>query len=81
MLDISHNQLEDLHSDKEAFRLPPNITEIYLSHNRLRDLNWDHFKNVSRISVLDLSYNNFERFGQALIGMVIRNASVYFSGK
>lgn len=81
MIDLSHNQLNDLSSEKEFFRLPENITEIYLSNNQLSDLYWNNFKNVSNLSALDLSYNNFERFGPALTAMVVKGTNVYFEGK
>lgn len=81
MIDLSYNQLNDLSSEKELFRLPENITEIYLSYNQLSDLYWDNFKNAAALAAVDLSHNNFERFGSVLTAMVVKGTNVHFEGK
>ncbi|KAJ8958595.1 hypothetical protein NQ318_016316 [Aromia moschata] len=79
-LDISHNKLYDLTSDKEVFRLPQNISKIYLSNNQLNNLPWKHLMNVSHLSLLDIRYNLFSNFGPELTEMVVKGTDVYFEG-
>lgn len=81
MLDISHNKLEDLTSEPGLFRLPENMTEIYLSHNNLRDLPWKNLKAASQMSLLDIAYNHFDTFAPELTQMVLKKVSVFFEGK
>ncbi|KAJ8943742.1 hypothetical protein NQ314_009660 [Rhamnusium bicolor] len=79
-LDLSHNKLHDLTSDKEFFRLPQNISKIYLSNNKLNDLPWEHLTNVSHLSLLDIRNNLFDNFGPELTEMVVKDTDVYFEG-
>lgn len=81
MLDISHNKLEDLISEPGLFRLPENMSEIYLKHNNLRDLPWKNLKAAKQLTILDIAYNNFNMFGPELTEMVVKNISVFFEGK
>lgn len=81
VLDISHNKLEDLTSEPGLFTLPKNMSEIYLSHNNLRDLPWKNVKAASGLTTLDIAYNNFEMFGKELTEMVVKDVSVFFEGK
>ena len=80
ILDLSNNQLDDLTSDEELFRLPPNISEIYLSRNRINSLPWSGLKKTSMLSTLDLNRNNFDYFDQILISLVKKGVNVYFEG-
>lgn len=80
MLDISHNKLEDLTSEPGLFRLPENMSEIYLSHNNLRDLPWKNVKAATDLKILDVAHNNFSAFGRDLTELVLRNVSVFFEG-
>ncbi|CAG9858326.1 unnamed protein product [Phyllotreta striolata] len=79
-LDLSHNKLEDLASDKEFFRLPANLTELYLSHNLLDDLPWQYLRNASEISAIDLRWNRFAHFPPQLVELVEKDVDVYFEG-
>ncbi|CAH0550427.1 unnamed protein product [Brassicogethes aeneus] len=81
VLDMSYNKLYDLTSERDFFRLPANLTELYLSHNQLPDLPWPHLMNASHISVLDVRDNLFNEFGPDLTNMVVaRGTDVYFEG-
>lgn len=79
-LDLSYNDLEDITSDTEMFRLPWNMSELYLSHNKLHKLPWNHMKNISKMEILDISNNNFENFNMDLTNMVQNGTMVYFEG-
>lgn len=79
-LDLSNNLLHDLTSDEEIFRLPANITEIYLSGNQINSLPWSGLRKTSMLSTLDLSRNNFDYFDQTLVSMVKKGVNVYFEG-
>lgn len=80
VLDMSYNNLESLQTEEVKFSLPVNITEIYLSHNRLSSLPEESLNNASMLSVFDVSYNQLDRFRPTLTAMVMRNASVLFEG-
>lgn len=81
VLDISHNKLEDLTSEPGLFTLPQNMSEIYLSHNNLRDLPWKNLQAATQMTVLDIAHNNFDAFARELTEMVVKNISVFFEGK
>lgn len=80
VLDLSYNQLEDIASDPELFRLPVNTSELYLSHNILNNLPWKHIRNVTHVDVLDISYNRFDSFNLPLTNMVENGTMIYFEG-
>lgn len=80
-LDLSYNKLEDLSSDNETFRLSQNITEIYLSHNFLSTLPLGHLINTTHVNVLDIRFNQFDNFPNALTKMVYNNTKVHFEGE
>lgn len=80
VLDMSYNNLESLQAEDGIFNLPANITEIYLSHNRLDSLPEKKLKNASMLSVLDVSYNKLERLSAILTEMVVKNSTVIFEG-
>lgn len=80
VLDISHNKLKDLNSEPGLFRLPENMSEIYLSHNNLRELPWKNIKAATELKTLDVAYNNFNEFSKELTAMVLKNVSVLFEG-
>ncbi|KRT84170.1 hypothetical protein AMK59_2417, partial [Oryctes borbonicus] len=73
-----NNKIESF--DEEVFKLPENISELYLSDNLLKDLPWNEFKNVSDLKVLDLRYNNFEMIGKPLNDMIVKDVDVYLEG-
>nr|XP_023012445.1 toll-like receptor 7 [Leptinotarsa decemlineata] len=77
-LDLSNNKLYDLTSDKEFFRLPDNISELYLNGNILDDLPWKYLRDAKQLSVLDLRFNLFQRFVPELIEIVKNKVDVYF---
>lgn len=80
-LDLSHNKLEDISSDNETFRLPKNITEIYLSNNILNTLPWGHFENASNLKLIDISYNNFDSFANVLTKIMYNDGKIDFIGE
>lgn len=80
-MDLSYNKLEDISSDNETFRLPENITEIYLSNNILSTLPWGHIQNSTNLNLIDITYNQFDSFSNTLIKKMYSNGKVYFAGK
>ncbi|XP_044746672.1 chaoptin [Coccinella septempunctata] len=80
VLDLSNNKLADLTSDKDFFKLPSNISEIYLSDNRLGNLPWKYLTNLTNLQVLDLRRNNFNTINRDLTHMITRDVSVFFEG-
>lgn len=81
VLDLSHNKLYDLQSEKDFFILPKNITELYLSDNVLSDLPWKNIRNATQLKLLDMRNNHFEEFGADLTMLVKKGVDVYFEGK
>lgn len=80
-IDLSHNKLEDVASDNETFRLPVNVSEIYLSNNFISTLPWEHLKNLTHLDLLDIRNNLFDGFGPDLMGMLNNGSEIYFEGK
>lgn len=81
VLDLSHNKLGDITTDEEVFKLPVNLSELYLTGNSINTLPWRNLKNVSRLEVLDVRDNGFDAFGPELMKMVEGGTSVRFEGK
>lgn len=83
VLDMSNNKLEDLISDREVFRIPANLSELYLAGNQLATLPWSHLTNTTgpTLQILDVSHNVFETFSPELTGLAVGNTSkVLFDG-
>lgn len=80
-IDLSYNKLHDITTDQEFFRLPKNITEIYLSNNQLHDLPTEHLINADQLSILDVTHNNIDIFQQNLTKLVTNGTEIHFEGK
>lgn len=80
VVDLSHNKLEDITSENDVFRIPPHISEVYLSHNALSDLPWQDIKKASNLTVLDVAFNNFQFIGINLTELIVRGIRVHFEG-
>lgn len=80
-MDISHNNLEDVTSDKYVFLLPSTLTELYMSDNKLSDLPWHKFGKPNHMDILDLANNNFSVFDQQLVQMLNNKTDILFEGK
>lgn len=78
-LDLSNNKLENLLPD-EIFRLPKNLSEIYLSNNYISSLPWKYLQNVTKIDLLDIRNNLFENFSPELMKIVTARSQVLFEG-
>lgn len=81
MLDLSHNDLDDLNPEKHPFHLPSNLTELYLSGNRLQQLPDDAIHNLTQLSVLDISHNHMEIFNYTLLNRIATGLSLLINGK
>ncbi|XP_077292100.1 insulin like growth factor binding protein acid labile subunit convoluted [Arctopsyche grandis] len=81
LLDLSNNGLNDLTSDKELFRLPPNINIINLSNNALLRLPINHLHAAPNLTILDVRNNTLEYFDDELVDkMKNKNLQVHFGG-
>ncbi|KAG7312881.1 hypothetical protein JYU34_001267 [Plutella xylostella] len=84
VLDLSYNDLDDLISrtaPDAKVELPENITELYLSHNKLQRLPIDKIVHSHRLRVLDVRNNQLGEFHPGFVkGMKDRNMEVYFEG-
>lgn len=79
VLDLSFNNLEDITSEPEAFRLPVNVSEVYLSNNQLEHLPWRHLRNVTQLNVLDVSGNRLKEFDQNLTELMVGNVTTVYN--
>ncbi|XP_017782876.1 PREDICTED: leucine-rich repeats and immunoglobulin-like domains protein 1 [Nicrophorus vespilloides] len=52
ILELSHNQLEDLED-----RSIPEVEKLFMNNNKLTSINSKMFVNISHLSILELSYN------------------------
>lgn len=57
-LDLSNRNITSLNI---STLIPPNITELYISNNKIKDLP-DEILNLRNVKVLDLSFNDIEYF-------------------
>lgn len=80
VLDLSHNDLDDLNPERLPFSLPENLTELYLSGNRLQQLPNDAVHNLSMLSVLDVSHNKMEIFNYTLLGRIAQGLTLLING-
>lgn len=80
-LDLSHNKIHDLVGDSDIFRIPPTLTELYLTNNELHDLPWKHLLNVTHLAILNVQNNSFATFGPELMKILSKGTDVYFEGK
>ncbi|XP_030759456.1 protein artichoke [Sitophilus oryzae] len=79
-LDLSYNKLHDITSDVEFFRLPKNVSTLFLAMNELTELPWNHIKNVSKMDYLDVSNNQLQNIVPEMTEMIIKGAKVNFEG-
>ncbi|KAL0859010.1 hypothetical protein ABMA27_010865 [Loxostege sticticalis] len=83
VLDLSHNNLDDLVSrtSEAKFNLPENITELYLSNNVLLTLPIDSIARSKRLQVLDVRNNRLDSFEPTLVkGIKAGSLSVLYEG-
>jgi Leucine-rich repeat (LRR) protein len=73
-LDLSYNDLSDL-SGKDVFSLPNNLTNLIISHNHLNHLPWNYLLQLRNLLLLDLEYNDFSNFDEALMN-ILRNGTI-----
>lgn len=80
VLDLSHNDLDDLNPEAYPFHLPKNLTEFYLSGNRLQRLPDDAVHNLTKLNLLDISHNQMEIFNYTLLERVAAGLSLLING-
>lgn len=81
VLDLSHNDLDDLNPEEYPFSFPENLTELYLSGNRLQVLPNDAVANLTMLSILDISNNLMEIFNYTILSKVRHGLNLSISGK
>ncbi|XP_017761511.1 PREDICTED: toll-like receptor Tollo [Eufriesea mexicana] len=72
-LDLSYNEINDL-SEPDIFDPPSNLTNLYLSHNRLTYLPLNKILRLSNLKILDVEHNEIEVFDD-LFMKIIENAT------
>lgn len=80
MLDLSYNDLDDMNPDKNPFQLPENLTELYLSGNRLERLPNEAIHNLTQLNILDISHNKMEIFNYTLLDKISHGLSLLING-
>lgn len=81
VLDLSYNDLDDLNPEKHPITFPENLTELYLSGNRLVELPDDKIANLTKLNVLDISHNRMEVFNYTLLNKIKHGLSLLINGE
>lgn len=81
VLDLSHNDLDDLNPEKHRLSFPENLTELNLSGNRLIELPSDALANLTKLSVLNVDHNRMEVFNYTLLSKISSGLTLLISGE
>lgn len=79
-LDLSYNEINDL-SEPDIFEPPTNLTNLYLSHNRLTHLPLNKILPLPNLKILDLESNSIGVFDEAFMKIISNGTKVRYRGK
>ena len=79
-LDLSYNEINDL-SEPDIFEPPTNLTNLYLSHNRLTHLPFNKILPLPNLKILDLESNTIGVFDETLMKIINNGTKVRYHGK
>lgn len=79
-LDLSYNEINDL-SEPDIFEPPTNLTNLYLSHNRLTHLPFNKILPLPNLKILDLESNSIGVFDETFMKIINNGTKVRYHGK
>lgn len=75
---IASNPVENISVNSFNGKIP-SVRCLYLDHCRIRELNESHYRTLSRLETLDLSYNLIEEVSKQQIGFG-KSVDLYLNG-
>ncbi|XP_043785504.1 insulin-like growth factor-binding protein complex acid labile subunit [Apis laboriosa] len=78
-LDLSYNEINDL-SEPDIFEPPTNLTNLYLSHNRLTHLPLNKILPLPNLKILDLESNSIGVFDETFMKIINNGTKVRYHG-
>ncbi|XP_066596198.1 protein artichoke [Prorops nasuta] len=78
-LDLSHNTIDDL-SGLDVFNPPTNLTNLYLSNNKLSQLPMKRIVQMPNLRILDVSDNEIQVFDQTFMKIIENNTVLRYEG-
>lgn len=79
-LDLSYNEINDL-SEPDIFDPPTNLTNLYLSHNRLSYLPLNKILPLPNLKILDVESNEIEVFDDMFMKIIKNATELRYYGK
>lgn len=79
-LDLSYNELTSFSSDDYNFTFPENLTSLFISNNKLQNLQIELFGNPDSLKIIDLQNNSIEFFDSKLLTKVSDGLNLYIAG-
>lgn len=79
-LDLSYNEINDL-SEPDIFDPPKNLTNLYLSHNRLTHVPLNKILPLAKLKILDVKSNSIGVFNDMFMKIIENSTKVQYNGK
>lgn len=76
-LDLSFNNLNEFYLDAQ----PSNMTEIFLSHNKLAMVPWKNLSSIPNLRFIDIGFNNLSNIEDSYNISVRKGIQVILIGK
>lgn len=79
-LDLSYNEINDL-SEPDIFDPPKNLTNLYLSHNRLTHVPLNKILPLPKLKILDVKSNSIGVFNDMFMKIIENSTKLQYNGK
>ena len=79
-LDLSYNEINDL-SEPDVFDPPTNLTNLYLSHNRLTQLPLNKILPLPNLKIFDVESNSIGVFSDLFKNIIENGTKLRYRGK
>ncbi|XP_060827399.1 insulin-like growth factor-binding protein complex acid labile subunit [Bombus pascuorum] len=78
-LDLSYNEINDL-SEPDIFDPPKNLTNLYLSHNRLTHVPLNKILPLPKLKILDVKSNSIGVFNDMFMKIIENSTKLQYTG-